>query len=88
MSTPPDCATDRSIEVTSHETAAEFAQVVLDVVDGWYVRSVQTVEQVEMVLLQRTIFFFKKKNSLTMVQIRYIHVCLPYFQWKRDLFTN
>ena len=58
MSTPPDCATDRSIEATSHETAAKFAQVVLDVVDGWYVRSVQTVEQVEMVLLQRTIFFF------------------------------
>ena len=28
---------------TSHKTAAEFAQVVLDVVDGWCGQSVRTV---------------------------------------------
>ena len=41
---PPDCVQRiGQSKQTSHKTAVEFAQVVLDVVDGWYVRSVQTV---------------------------------------------
>ena len=40
----PDCVQRiGQSKQTSHKTAEEFVQVVLDVVDVWYVRSVQTV---------------------------------------------